>query len=246
MFQLRVPVHLYALCWNEERMLPFFFRHYDPLVDQYFIFDNGSDDSSLEILRKHPKVTLGEFAVQGDSFVLAAQSFYNQCWKASRGKAAWVIVCNVDEHFYHPDLPAYLSALPVGTSLIVPQGYNMISDEFPSGDQPLSEQIRLGVRTSLMDKPQFFSPDLIDEINFCPGRHKAEPTGRVQHTPSIKVKLLHFKFLGLDYFSGRLGQLRQGLRRVDVERGYGCHYSQTREEKAAQFQKLRNEADKVL
>ena len=35
-----LTVHVYAQCWNEVEMLPFFFRHYDGLVDQYFIYDD--------------------------------------------------------------------------------------------------------------------------------------------------------------------------------------------------------------
>ena len=45
-------VHLYAQCWNEGFMLPYFFRHYDSFVDRYVIFDDGSNDRSLAILRE--------------------------------------------------------------------------------------------------------------------------------------------------------------------------------------------------
>ena len=51
-------IHLYAACWNERRMLDFFFRHYDPIVDRCFIYDDGSTDGSVERLQQHPSVTL--------------------------------------------------------------------------------------------------------------------------------------------------------------------------------------------
>ena len=45
-------IHLYTICWNEERMLPFFFRHYDQWVDRYVVYDDNSTDATLEkILR---------------------------------------------------------------------------------------------------------------------------------------------------------------------------------------------------
>jgi hypothetical protein len=34
-----VEIDIYALCWNEADLLSFFFRHYDPIVSRYFIFD---------------------------------------------------------------------------------------------------------------------------------------------------------------------------------------------------------------
>lgn len=39
------------------------------------------------MLRANPKVTLGHFEVEGDSFVDAARVHYNDCWKQSRGQA---------------------------------------------------------------------------------------------------------------------------------------------------------------
>jgi hypothetical protein len=54
-----VIVHLYAQCWNDGWMLPFFFRHYDRLVDRYFMFDDGSSDGTSSILSSHPKVESG-------------------------------------------------------------------------------------------------------------------------------------------------------------------------------------------
>src|SRR6266481_3219141 len=81
----RAPrVHLYAQCWNDEFMLPYFFRHYDPFVDRYIIFDDGSTDGSLQILTDHPKVELRRFVRSDpDSFACSEQALSNACWKES-------------------------------------------------------------------------------------------------------------------------------------------------------------------
>jgi hypothetical protein len=52
-------IHLYTVCWDEADMLGFFFRHYDPWVDRYVIYDDGSTDGSLDILRANPRVEVG-------------------------------------------------------------------------------------------------------------------------------------------------------------------------------------------
>jgi hypothetical protein len=242
-----VRIHLYALCWNEVRLLPYFFRHYDAIVDRYFIFDNGSRDGSLELLRGHPRVTADHFEAKGPSFVRAAQQFYNRCWKASRGQADWVIVCNVDEHLHHADLRRYLrECLDQGISLIVPEGYEMICETFPTGDQPLHQQVRRGVRWRSMDKPEIFVPDRIDEINFAVGRHTADPQGQVRRPADVQVKLLHFKYLGLEYLSSRLSELRQGLREGDLAAGLGHKYLWDDQQKAEDFQRARQAAIEVL
>src|SRR5436305_14307053 len=101
-------VHLYALCWNEIRILPFFLRHYRPFVDRFFVLDDGSTDGSRELLAQQSDVTLIDRSFrETDSFVSDACTFYNEAWKASRGSADWVVVCNVDEHLYHPSMSRY-------------------------------------------------------------------------------------------------------------------------------------------
>jgi hypothetical protein len=90
-------------------MLPFFFRHYDPLVSQYFIFDDHSSDGSLDLMRAHPNVEVEPFVRSDpDSFTLSELSISNECWKRSRGSADWVLVIDIDEHLFHPDLSKLL------------------------------------------------------------------------------------------------------------------------------------------
>ena len=43
----------------------------------------------------------------------------------------------------------------------------------------------------MMDKPQIFNPNAIQEINFTPGRHNAYPTGNVVKPQENEVLLLH-------------------------------------------------------
>lgn len=220
-------------------MLPFFFKHYDNIVDQYFIFDNGSTDGSVETLRSHPKVNLRFIKFKGKSFVLAALTFYNMIWKRSKGEANWVIICNIDEHLYHSNLRNYLQECSEsGYTLIKPVGFEMVSRNFPEHNQPLTSQIRMGVRNIMFDKPQLFQPDSIHEINFQAGRHKADPLGDVRLPVSTEVKLLHYKYLGEDYYNKRLSELSNGLREIDIERNFGHKYKWSEQQKISHFRKL--------
>ena len=101
-----MKIHLYARCWNERDMLPFFFLHYDNLVQRYIIYDDASTDNSQEILRLNPKVELRPMPPYCDpeSRISSALALQETCWKESRGIADWVIVTDIDEHLYHPDM----------------------------------------------------------------------------------------------------------------------------------------------
>lgn len=226
-------VHLHCLCWNEEKMLPFFFRHYDSIVDTYFIADHDSTDQSPGILAAHPKVVATKFHCDDSSFVYSAQAHYNDCWKISRGKADWVIICNIDEHFYHPHLLVYLNQRKSeGYTIIIPHGYNMIANAFPTPHRNLKSQVRIGERTQAWDKPQLFDPGSIEDIHFSVGRHTAQPSGVVKEDMSGRVKLLHYKYMGEIYLSGRSLELSARMKPVDIDKKWGCYHTVDELEKA--------------
>lgn len=234
-----MKIHLYALCWNEIRMLPYFFRHYDAFVDQYTILDNGSDDGSIEYLSRRPNVRLGRFEVRGDSFVMDARRIYDQFWKDSRGKADWVIVCNIDEHFHRPDMRAYLGACASrGITAIPSLGYNMVTDRFPAPDERLCDTIWGGARFLSTDKLGIFNPDRIRETNFRTGRHSSHAEGDVVYPDRIEVLLMHFKYLGIDYVLARHAELGARLKKADVSKKLGYHYFWDRETVENKFKDL--------
>jgi hypothetical protein len=240
----RQRTELYCLCWNDARMLPFFFRHYDDLVDKYFIYDNGSTDGSLSLLENHGRVEVTHFDVPGDSFVEEERRLGDTIWRNS--DADWVIITDIDEHIYHPDLTAYLQrSSDEGVTAIQSIGYEMVSDSFPTGTQPLVEQVTLGNRSTGHDRLCIFDPKAITETNFAVGRHEADPTGRVSWPAYPEVLLLHYKQLGVDYPIVRSAELRLGLRERDLAESWGFHYTWNVAEITANWQRLRDEATPV-
>lgn len=228
-------------------MLPYFFRHYDSLVDRYFICDDGSTDRSRELLAANRKVVLGEFRKTGGSFMAAATAHYNQCWKQSRGVADWVLIVNVDEHVYHPDLRGYLQACTAnGVSILRPEGYNMVADEWPSSRKALWKTVPYGMRDTIWDKPQVFDPNRIQDINFKEGRHSASPTGEVMFPRAERARMLHYKYLGADYLVSRHAELRAKIPAADLERGWGYQYLWDEQRNIEELRKARAGAVRVV
>lgn len=219
-------VHLYAQCWNDEWMLPFFFRHYDPLVDRYFIYDDGSTDATRSLLEAHPNVEPRRFVrADPDSFALSEQAFSNECWKQSRGEADWVIVTDIDEHLVHPAGRDYLALCSAADLTLIPAlGFQMISERPPKPEETLAREYRLGAPQAYWIKPSIFDPDAIDEISFRPGRHRADPSGRVEVPGTDEMMLFHYKYMGFQQTLARHRMLRTGMRSKDLESGYGSQY----------------------
>jgi hypothetical protein len=180
-------VHVFALCWNEEKILPFFFSHYQQrFADvQFTIYDNGSTDASCQIILDHGgevKYYDSEGTIRGDIQV----QLKNEMWKSST--ADWIIVCDIDEWIDCDD--AFLER--TNCTVVKPEGYNMVGHT-----KDLNRVVR-GARHIIMDKCLLFNRHAITEMNFGPGGHKCKPEGNVIYNTE-KVLMYHMKFFHLGY-----------------------------------------------
>ena len=240
-----MKVHLYTILWNEEDMLGFFFRHYDRVVDRYFVYDNGSTDRTPEILASRSNVEVRPFLFSHpDSYVLSARMLHDSMWKESRGQADWVIVTAVDELLYHPlGLWLYLRlAKWRGTTAAPALAYQIITDTFPASHDDLARQHHLGAPLDDYNKLSVFNPDAIEETRYAVGRHSAMPKGHVRYPERDRLLLFHYKFLGMDYLSRRYALLRTALGSADRTQNYGFQYHADRAALQAEFDRVRAEA----
>jgi hypothetical protein len=190
----KVIVHVYAVCWNERKMLPYFLKHYGKIAEKIFLYDNMSDDGTYELALQHPKVEITRFDTFGkfrEDLQIDLRSYE---WKKSRGKADWVIVCDVDEFIYHPYLLCHLrSCKKKGITILNVKGYQMISDRFPTTSGQIYEEVKMGYPFPDMSKKIVFDPNAIWDILYSPGSHWIESVkGRVSWDPDPNVKLLHY------------------------------------------------------
>jgi len=236
-----MKIDLYTRCWNDADMLGFFFRHYDPIVRRYVVFDDGSDDNSLDIWHSHANAEIRPMPEYDDpdSRIGSNLAVLESCWKESRGGADWVIVTDIDEHLHHPDLGNYLAACKrQGVTIIPSLGYQMLADEFPHVEALLSRDLTMGAPDPVMSKMNLFSPNDIETANFAPGRHEAAPQGNVVIPERDELLLLHYKFLGFEHTLNRHRQLDRRQRKKDRAMSWGFHYAWPREQLRAYWDDL--------
>lgn len=229
-----MTVHLYTMTWNEADMLGFFFRHYNPWVDRYVIYDNGSTDDTLKLLHAHPKVELRRFErTAADSFVLSQQHLQNHVWKESRGRADWVVMTALDEHLHVPGQPMkeYLrKCRRHGITCIFGLGYQMLTREMARPDELLCQTHTLGAPFDDMSKLSLFNPDALEATRFEVGRHLAAPTGRIKMPWRDRLLVLHYKHLGYERAFRRECFLKTGLGPTDLANQWGTQYLRTEPE----------------
>jgi hypothetical protein len=234
----QIKIDLYTWSWNDAEMLAFLFRHYDHLVRRYVIYDDGSTDRTLDVLQAHPRVEVRRtrFTDDPDSFLISIMPTIETCWKESRGTADYVIVMEVDEHLYHPDLAGYLERCRQrGITFIPALGYQMIAEEFPQPGEWLCQTRTMGAPWVQMSKVNIFAPDAIDSINYGYGRHQAAPIGCVVAPDRDELLLLHYKYLGFERTLRRHAECLARLRKTDLERRFAHRWSFSREQLKADW-----------
>lgn len=232
-------VHYYAVCWNEEAILPWMFNYYGQFVTHFTIYDNYSSDKTEDIISNNPNAKIIKFGKEGHFDDSANQRIKNSCWKQSRGKADLVVVCDMDEFLYHADLENLLRRLCKDkVTFPTTVGYEMYGESIPKydGHQQLTDLIQKGVRSEWLDKHIIFDPHRIVDTYFDPGAHHANPTGIVRRgTEDTTLKVLHYKNLGLDYLLARYRQLGERLSKFNIENELGTHYLAKQKEIEEQF-----------
>lgn len=230
-------VEVFAVCHNEEKLLPYFFRHYS--FAHVNIYDNQSTDQSVAICQANgarvvPFDTGGKFRED------ILMDIRNNCWKDS--KADWVIVCDVDEFVFHPNFMAYLET--VQDTVIFPRMFNMFSESFPTTDGQIYQQVNKGVE--MRGKMCLFKPSQIKEMNYGPGNHTAKPEGNYKLNYTSEIINLHFKNLGCDYVTQRNAYLKSRQSDQNRQRNWNWHIEENPDDTKKMFKEIKEHLIKIL
>lgn len=181
-------------------MMPFFLRHYAEFCDRITVFDDNSTDGTQAIVQACAKAKLEKYpyatGLDDCDFIRFARQTYPQ----ARGQADWVIWVDPDEFLYHPKLVDTLeNLLKNGVQVPAMRGFQMISTFFPRDDRQIWEQIDQGIEDPTYAKPCVFRPDC--DMQWHPGKHYVH--GNFNRGGNTGLKLLHYRYLGLDYLKRR-------------------------------------------
>lgn len=229
-----MKVHLYTITYNEEKILPFFFQHYEQFVDHFFVYDNKSIDGTVNECLKRDDVTVTIWDSNKKFEEFKMTELRNSIWKRSKGVADFVIVCDADEFlFSRKDLFIYTLAKMKAEhfSVLKPNGYGMVSSKFPilNSKRPITKQVKQGAKVPSLDKCVLFDPSKITESNFSLGSHFCMPEGTVKVYRDPNIMLLHYKNLGVAYSIEKNNMLRKRVPKKNFKLGISKHYFVTDE-----------------
>lgn len=207
-------IEVYAVCYNEEKLLPYFIRHYSQFA-KIIVYDNFSTDRSIEIMQSNG-VQVVEFNSNNEFREDILVDIRNNAWKDS--KADWCIVVDIDELIYHKNIKEYLKT--VQGTVILPRMFEMFAKTFPVTQGQIYEEVFMG--TDMTSKMNMFRPSEIKAMNYDAGCHNARPEGNYQLNLTTELITMHFKHLSPEYTIWR-NQLLYA-RQSDVNRAHGWNW----------------------
>ena len=223
-----IDVTVHTITWNEEYMLPFFIKHYS-FAKKIIIHDNESTDNTEDIALTYDNVEVESYVSNDQQDNLTMVKVKNNCWK--NDDTEWSIVCDVDE-FLIIDWDK-IATYPK------PIAFKALGVQMVGSGEPL-EEINKGILVSLMNKIVLFS-SCIEETNYAPGCHVAEPTCPVAQ----ETELRHYSMLSEDYVVERYQRYVPRMSESDVHHNFGRHYLRPERYTRRRYRQLRKMSQTV-
>jgi glycosyltransferase involved in cell wall biosynthesis len=210
-------VHVYLLCYNEEKIIKNIIDYYAKFCTKIFVMDNMSTDKTLEIANSYDSVAVipweSDHIDEAQYVHMKSQTYKDysrEGGKFTDETADWVISCDMDEVLYHPNILEVLAKYDL-LNISVPQitGINIVGNNEINPQKCLIEQYKYGLRAEGFDKRIIFKPDF--NMTFHQGCH---PRGdgfecmknTYGYTTSNKfpLALLHYKHIGKRLYEAAL------------------------------------------
>ena len=188
---------------NEKELVPFVMDYWKELgVDNLIVFDNMSNDGTVELLKEYPFVEVREYDTDGqfDEFFLT--QLRNSVWKDY--SSDWVIVTDFDEVPYYRGEIRFSDWLESREeSIIHTRQFNVVREDLPEHYGMLLHKVegsRFNHQGYRMDKCHTFNQNKIQDMYYELGMHNCHPKGNVKFLEYPEEFIFfHLRYLGEDY-----------------------------------------------
>jgi glycosyltransferase involved in cell wall biosynthesis len=244
-------IHVYAVCYNEQTMMPFFLRHYARFADAITIFDNQSNDGTVNIIKEFQKTTsipIYIISYNTDNRFSDAKNLQlkNMTLSLSKEKDDWIIVVDTDELIYHSDIRSKLSELEE-YDVIHPRAYHMIGEDIPPNCGMLYDYIIRGAFDYYHSKPCIINTHRINILDFDAGAHHLQTDGgKVLNWSDNNIKMLHYKWLCPEYVISNYRRNAERLSDENLRRGWGFHYRWDDNKIREEYENLKKKSEVVI
>lgn len=237
----------FCVAYNEATIIPYWVRHYRTFCARVIVYvDQDTTDDTAALARREgaeTRVYPNSTGLDDIAFVQFAEAHYPE----ARGHADWVIWTDADEILYHPQMRRRLLQLRrLGVNYPTVTGFSMMADAPPTTAGQIYDELQRGFSSDAYSKVAIFDPEL--DVHWQTGKHKADVRGAtVTDDGSDPIQLLHYRWLGQEYFLERNRRNYARLNALNKSLGHGREiYPQARGDYTPEWYQQQRDAAKVL
>lgn len=245
-----MKIDLYCTCYNESAAAPYILDYWAKFVTNAYVYDNGSTDNVLDILRaeKRFNIEIRHYDTGGTLNDGVITELRNAVWKHSCGKADFVVMCDFDEALWSRDMDAALMSMKgQNATICAPIIYELTSEVLPVHDPQklLHESVGRGTLHMDFGKHILFDPNLISETNYSPGAHFCSPSGTVRYYDGNDIYLFHCKYIDRVLYIANHERTHARLSDTNKQNGWGVQYMESTGQAEGAFETMLNKSIKL-
>lgn len=236
-------IHVYLLCFNEEKIIRQVLEYYLSFCSRVFVFDNYSTDKSVEMASSYERVKVIQFDTGGklnDSKHVHIKTEEYKRYSRKGGEyteevADWIICADMDELVYCPNIVDVLTEYKKqGVTVPYITAFNIVGENELSDAEPIIHQYQKGFRFPHFDKRAIFDANF--DMSYSLGCH---PYGvgfeymkdryGYKSSGEFPIALLHYKHIGTRYYEAALKNVERfdNIKKDETGSyvGAGSHYA---------------------
>lgn len=241
----------YKVCWitlckNEEDIIPFVVPYWSNIADHVVVYDNGSNDSSIELLSKYDWIEIRHFDSDGQNEAIQ-KTIKEQAYLEFKDSYDIIVITDLDEVFYITGLEAvWDDFIKGGYNCMVTPIFSLCNDFKPTPEKGklLHQQCTKFYKQKMnhqegfkdVSKISIFNTKVTDKIQMSAGQHY------VYTSPSMKIMLVHNGFclhvdkgLGIDFYVNRRKKMGANLSEYNKSHGMCYEYLKSEEESRKEY-----------
>lgn len=237
-----------TLCYNEMEILPFVRQYWERLgVDKVVVYDNGSNDGSIEYLKELSYVDLRHFDTTGQNDVVQKE-LKEKAYKELKDSYDIIVISDMDEVFYFYDFKVTVGQfIKGGYNCMVTPIYSLCEDSKPLYEEGkylhqlchkfYKQRMNHMKGFDKVSKISIFNCKITDSVSMSVGQHY------VYTNPSMRIMLandgicLHIdKGFGVDYRYNIKHKMWENLSETNKNGGMCVEYGDSYEKMKREYE----------